>query len=131
MQIFVCMCAPGTQPTHESQQYCTLFSGYYKNKQLLITVHLFCSSILTAAELKRLKIQIENKEEFGKYQLMKCQWYYFTIRVHSVDWRLLTATNGIRAYPWHICKGCQVSYQKLDEKETWGVLAVHSWTKAG
>jgi len=52
---------------------CTLYSGYYKNKQLLITVHLFCSSVLTDAELKRLKLQIENKEEFGKNQLMKCQ----------------------------------------------------------
>jgi len=50
------MCAPRTQPMHEPQQYCTLFSGYYKDKQLLITVHLFCSSVLTAAELKRLKI---------------------------------------------------------------------------
>jgi hypothetical protein len=66
VQIYVYMCAPGTQPTHEPQQYCTLFSCYYKNKQLLITVHLFCSSVLTAAELQRLKLPIENKEEFGK-----------------------------------------------------------------
>jgi len=60
------MCAPGTQLTHEPQQYCALFSGYYKDKKFLIIIHLFCSSVLTAAELKRLKLQIENKEEFEK-----------------------------------------------------------------
>ena len=40
VQIFVYMCTTGTQPMQELQQYCTLFSGYYKNMQLLITVHL-------------------------------------------------------------------------------------------
>jgi hypothetical protein len=43
------MCAPGTQSTHKPQQRCTLFSGYYKVKQLLIIVRLFCNSVLTAA----------------------------------------------------------------------------------
>jgi hypothetical protein len=73
VQIFVYMCAPGTQSTHEPQQCCTLFSGYYKDKKFLIIVHLFCISVLNAAELKRLKLQIGNKEEFGKNQPVKSQ----------------------------------------------------------
>jgi hypothetical protein len=56
------MCAPGTQLMHEPQQYCALFSGYYKDMKFLIIIPLFCSCVLTAAELKRLKLQIENKE---------------------------------------------------------------------
>ena len=51
MQIFVYVCVlQEHNPCTKPQQYCTLFSDYYKDKQLLITVQLFCKSVLTAAE---------------------------------------------------------------------------------
>jgi hypothetical protein len=62
-------------------------------------------------------------------------------RAHGHWWKLYSSSVsqagtshpllGPQPATWHICKGCQVSGQGLDEQKTWGILAVHSGAKAG